>query len=72
MTDSSPIPPRTMKVRLKIGAYAGEVRELRYDAALDMIALGNAERVNSDAVEAAGAVKDGLVGFVSRAFKKTS
>jgi len=40
--------PKTMKVRMKIGAYAGETRELRYDAAIDVIALGNAEPVNDD------------------------
>jgi len=65
-------PPRTMKVRLKIGKYAGEIQELRREAALDMIALGNAERIDSSAAEAAGAAKDGLVGFVSRALKKNS
>lgn len=34
---------QTMRVRMLIGYYAGDIRELRRDVALEMIALGRAE-----------------------------
>ena len=36
---------KTMTVRMKVGAYAGRVRELDADAAEELISLGRAEPV---------------------------
>lgn len=35
-----------MFVRMKAGAYAGQVREIKFEAAREMIADGRAERVD--------------------------
>lgn len=42
----------TMKVRMKIGCYAGEIRELRRDVALELLALGRVELPEAKAASA--------------------
>jgi len=39
--------PKTLRVRLLIGCYAGKIRELERSAALDMLRLERAELVDN-------------------------